>query len=361
MDRWRRWRPRRPAGGARRAGVKALGVLVVTAALAVLLAVLFHLAWPPVVVAILGTVPALYLAWAALPGAISPPGPGAADKPVYGRHVEQWDPVELGVHQVIGGGPMPAYIRRPHDELLRAVLDPAVPASRLVVVRGGSSTARPAPPIRRSRTGWRAGSWTTRWTPARWRRVWRPGSLPARCCGWASCASTPTPTAARRCWAAWPTCSKVRAAWSSPPCGPSSGPPTPPRPAPVPEPPTRPGWPGGCSSGCPSWPAATRPGSIRPAAGSSTSRTGSPPPTWKPRPGPAIRCWQKRPRRPRAPGTTGRSPSIWPGSRTCWTVMKGPAATLTARRSSPRRWTPCGSATPARCPPRSSRKLRSGT
>jgi hypothetical protein len=24
--------------------------------------------------------------------------------------------VELGVHPVIGGGPMPVYIRRPHDE-----------------------------------------------------------------------------------------------------------------------------------------------------------------------------------------------------------------------------------------------------
>ena len=82
----------------------------------------------------------------------------------------------------------------------------------------------------------RAGSWTTRWTPARWRRGWRPGSRPARCCGWVSCASTPTPTAARRCWAAWPTCSKVRATWSSPPCGPSSGPPTPPRRAPGPAP-----------------------------------------------------------------------------------------------------------------------------
>ena len=37
---------------------------------------------------------------------------------------------------------MPAYIRRPHDELLRAILDPAVAASRLVVVRGGSSTGK---------------------------------------------------------------------------------------------------------------------------------------------------------------------------------------------------------------------------
>ena len=117
-------------------------MLAVTAALAVLLAVKYHLAWPPVLVAILGGLPALYLAWAALPGAISPPGPGAAGKPAYVRHVEQWEPVELGVHQVIGGGPMPAYIRRPHDELLRAVLDPAVSASRLVVVRGGSSTGK---------------------------------------------------------------------------------------------------------------------------------------------------------------------------------------------------------------------------
>src|SRR5215510_3762488 len=62
--------------------------------------------------------------------------------PMYGRPAKRWDPVELGVHQVIRGGPMPAYVRRPHDELLRAVLDPAVPASRLVVVRGGSSTGK---------------------------------------------------------------------------------------------------------------------------------------------------------------------------------------------------------------------------
>ena len=65
MDRWRRWRSRRPAerAGARRVGVTALALLVVTAALAVLLAVLFHLAWPPVVVSIVFAVPALYLAY----------------------------------------------------------------------------------------------------------------------------------------------------------------------------------------------------------------------------------------------------------------------------------------------------------
>jgi hypothetical protein len=56
--------------------------------------------------------------------------------------VGEVDPRRLGVHRVIGGGPMPAYVRRPHDELLLAVLDPAVPTSRLVVVRGGSSTGK---------------------------------------------------------------------------------------------------------------------------------------------------------------------------------------------------------------------------
>ena len=50
--------------------------------------------------------------------------------------------MDLGVHRVIGGGPMPPYIPRPHDELLGAVLDPSVAASRLVVVRGGSSTGK---------------------------------------------------------------------------------------------------------------------------------------------------------------------------------------------------------------------------
>jgi hypothetical protein len=147
MDRWRRWRSRRPVGraGARHAGLTALALFAVTAALAVLLAVRYHLTGATVAVAILGAVPtlaALYLAWAALPGAISPPEPDAVKRPAYGRLVGRWDPVELGVHQVIGGGPMPAYIRRPHDELLRGVLDPGVAASRLVVVRGGSSTGK---------------------------------------------------------------------------------------------------------------------------------------------------------------------------------------------------------------------------
>ena len=93
--------------------------------------------------------PALYLAFLAVPGATPPPESGIARKPTYGRPVGHWDPVELGVHQVIGGGPMPTYVRRAHDELLRVVLNPAVPTSRFVVVRGGSSTGK-------SRAAWEA-------------------------------------------------------------------------------------------------------------------------------------------------------------------------------------------------------------
>ena len=145
MDGWRRWRPRRSEGraGAQRARVTALlALLVVTAALAVLLAVLFHLDVAAVVVAILGTLPALYLAYLAVPGVISPPESGAVDKLVFGRPAGRWAAGDLGVHRVIGGGPMPPYVRRAHDELLAAVLDPWVAASRLVVVRGGSSTGK---------------------------------------------------------------------------------------------------------------------------------------------------------------------------------------------------------------------------
>ncbi len=68
------------------------------------------------------------------------------------RRAGRWKPADLGVHPVIGGGPqgsMPEYIRRPHDEVLRTVLDPAVAGSRLVVVRGDSCTGK-------SRAAWEA-------------------------------------------------------------------------------------------------------------------------------------------------------------------------------------------------------------
>ena len=52
----------RVPGSPRHAGWTALALLTVTAALGVLLAVLSRLAWPPVLVSIIGTLPALYLA-----------------------------------------------------------------------------------------------------------------------------------------------------------------------------------------------------------------------------------------------------------------------------------------------------------
>ena len=70
------------------------------------------------------------------------PGGGRTGAASLGKPIGRWDPVELGVHRVIGGGLMPTYIERPHDQLLWAVLDPAVAASRLVVVRGPSSSGK---------------------------------------------------------------------------------------------------------------------------------------------------------------------------------------------------------------------------
>ena len=132
---WRRSRDRPTSwSDARRAGIIALVVLVVTAGLAVLVTVMSHQAWPPVVVATLGAIPGLYLAWRALPGGV--------DRPPRDRPVGQWNPIKLGVHQVIGGGPMPPYVRREHDEILSAVLQPRITSSRLVVIRGGSSTGK---------------------------------------------------------------------------------------------------------------------------------------------------------------------------------------------------------------------------
>jgi uncharacterized protein YidB (DUF937 family) len=98
----------------------------------VVVAVLSRQPWlqalPPLAV----TVPGVYAAYLALP----------RQARWRGRRAAAWDPVALGVHEVTGGGSLPVYIRRPHDDLLDALLDPAVAASRLVVVRGGSSTGK---------------------------------------------------------------------------------------------------------------------------------------------------------------------------------------------------------------------------
>ena len=335
----------------------ALALFVVTAALAVLLAVLFHLAWPPVLVSIVGTVPALYLAWLAVPGVIS----ARKGRPMAaGRR--SGTPVELGVHQVIGGGPMPAYVRRPHDELLRAVLDPAVPASRLVVVRGGSSTGKTRAAY--EAVADRLAGWQLDYPldPAALKERLEAG-IPARTVLWlGELRQYADADGGAAVLGRLADLLKVRAAWSSPPCGPSSGTLTPPRRAPGPDAADPAGTAGRLLERLPELTGRD------PAADRSRPRRGHRRPgpvhhrrPGKPRPAPATRCWRKRPRRPRAPGKTGRSPSTWPGSPTCWTVMTGPAVTPTARRSSPRRWTPPGSATPARCPPRCCRRPRSGT
>jgi hypothetical protein len=144
MNRWMGWGPGKAVGrwDAWRLRVAVAAVAAVTAGLAVLAAVLTHEAWAPVAVTVLGGVPGLVLAYLAVPGVISQPGPADAGKTARGRLVTQWNPLDLGMHKVIGGGPLTAYVTRPHDELLRAVMDPSVTASRLVVLSGGSSTGK---------------------------------------------------------------------------------------------------------------------------------------------------------------------------------------------------------------------------
>ncbi|MDF5751756.1 hypothetical protein [Spongiactinospora sp. TRM90649] len=99
--------------------------------------------------------------------------------PAAGRPVGRWDPVVLGVHKAIGGGPLPRYVRRVHDDLLYALLDPAVAANRLVALRGGSSTGKsraayeavrarlPHLPMSYPRTGDALARLLTRGVPAR--------------------------------------------------------------------------------------------------------------------------------------------------------------------------------------------------
>ena len=152
MDLWsRRWRSRRLGrAGARRAGVTALALLAVTATLALVLALSSDLAWPPVLVSIVGTLPALYLAWLAVPGAISPPGSDAREMPLQGRQVGRWDPRWLGVHAAISvpGMPdevLPEYVARDVDAAefgVRAKVAAAAKRGGFVLLVGGSSVGK---------------------------------------------------------------------------------------------------------------------------------------------------------------------------------------------------------------------------
>ncbi len=53
-----------------------------------------------------------------------------------------WTPAALGVQKAIGGNELPSFVRRQHDDLLDAALNPDVEASRLIVLRGGPSTGK---------------------------------------------------------------------------------------------------------------------------------------------------------------------------------------------------------------------------
>lgn len=66
----------------------------------------------------------------------------AGGKTTRGKVISDWDPIRLGVYRVIGGGKLPAYVTRDHDDLLHAALDPGSAANRLIVLRGGSSTGK---------------------------------------------------------------------------------------------------------------------------------------------------------------------------------------------------------------------------
>ena len=360
MDRLRRWRSCGPGGraGARHAGVTALILFAAAVTLALLVAVLSHQAWPPVVVAILVGIPALYLAWLAVPGVRSPE-PAAAGKPAHGRLATMWNPVELGVHKAIGGGPMPPYVWRPHDEPLRAVLDPAVAASRLVVIRGGSSTGKTRAAY--EAVAARLADWQLdypRDIAALKERL--DAGIPARTVLWLDelrqyADADEGPAVLGRLadllggeghlviTTMWPE------HWTTYTAAARAGP----------GPATRPGWPDGCWPGCPNSPAATPPRSIRPAAGSSTSLPVHPrrPGCRGPHHDPVLAA---RPRRPlRRAGRAGHPvPSRCPRPAAS---LPGPAVIPMAKRSSPRRWTLPGWATPARCLPRCCWRPRSGT
>jgi uncharacterized protein YidB (DUF937 family) len=144
-------RPRWPRlVGTGRAGAIGAAALAVTGTADVLLADVARQPWQPTLASVLILAPGLYFAYKAIP-------PAALRG--RGRRAGAWDPEKLGVHRVAGGGCLTPYIRRPHDDVLDALLDPAVRRSRLVAIRGGSSTGKTRAAYeavsRRQLAGWR--------------------------------------------------------------------------------------------------------------------------------------------------------------------------------------------------------------
>jgi hypothetical protein len=212
----------------------------------------------------------------------------------------------LGVHKVIGGGPLPPYVLRPHDEVLAAVLDPGVPASRLVVVRGGSSTGK-------TRAAWEA----VRGQLADWQldypqdpaalKEWLDAGIPPRTVLWLGelrqytgadggahvlglLADLLDGEGRLLITTMWPEQWDAYQDAARPD-----------------QPPDRQGRPAGCLRSCLSLPIQSKPGPIRPAAGLSRSRLNSPAPNWRLPRARGTRYSQKRPPRLGTEGTETRS------------------------------------------------------
>ena len=204
--------------------------------------------------------------------------------------------------------------------------------------------------MRRSPAGWRAGGWTTRWTPARWRTRLEAG-IPARTVLWlgelrqyadadggaavlgrladllAGEGHLVITTVWPEQWTAYTAAARA---------GPGAADPA--------------GTAGRLLERLPDLTGAD-PAGIDPARGGvidvpdqftaadldAAARTGDP-------------VLAEAAAAAAAAGQGGQVTQYLAGVPTCWTAMPGPAVTPTGRRSSPRRWTPPGSATPARCP-----------
>ena len=166
------------------------------------------------------------------------------------RPAGRWKPAELGVHPVAGGGPLPAYVRRPHDERLRLVLDPDVPASRLIVIRGDACAGK-------SRAAYEAvadrlADWRLEYPPTAAALAARlEAGIPAWTVLWLGdlCRYAAADDGAAALDRLAGLLEGEDGTWSSPRCGPSTGTPTWPRRAPGAGPAIRPGWPGGWSPG----------------------------------------------------------------------------------------------------------------
>jgi hypothetical protein len=145
VTRWQRWLARRPTGRTR---VGAWAVLAVTGVALVVLAALSHQAWSQVVVAVLISVPGVYLAWPAEKS--SAPETTAAEILARGQPAARWDLRRLGVHAAISvpgaaDDVPPGYVQRDVDDDefgVRAQVAAAARRGGFVLLAGGSSVGK---------------------------------------------------------------------------------------------------------------------------------------------------------------------------------------------------------------------------